>query len=104
MREPIHKGKDLPPIGVLRAASGGDSEAMERVLRYYDDYMSRLCTRTLYDKDGTPHVCVDAHYDDYMSRLCTRTLYDKDGTPHVCVDAHMKRCLEIRLIRAVMRA
>lgn len=77
MREPIHKGKDLPPIGVLRAASGGDSEAMERVLRYYDDYMS----------------C-----------LCTRTLYDKDGTPHVCVDIHMKRCLEIRLIRAVMRA
>ena len=44
------------------------------------------------------------YYDDYMSRLCTRTLYDKDGTPHVCVDTHMKRCLEIRLIRAVMRA
>ena len=77
MREPIHKGKDLPPIRVLRAASGGDSEAMERVLRYCDDY---------------------------MSRLCTRTLYDKDGTPHVCMDIHIKRCLEIRLIRAVMCA
>ena len=35
---------------------------------------------------------------------CPVTLYDKDGTPHVCVDTHMKRCLEIRLIRAVMRA
>ena len=77
MTEPIHKGKDLPPVWVIHAASGGDSEAMEQVLRYYDDY---------------------------MSRLCTRTLYDKDGTPHVCVDVHMKRCLEIRLIRAVMRA
>ena len=44
------------------------------------------------------------YYDDYMSRLCTRTLYDKDGTPHVCVDTHMKRCLKIRLIWAVMRA
>mgnify|MGYP005969232825 CR=1 FL=1 len=77
MTEPIHKGKDLPPVWVIHAASGGDSEAMEQVLRYYDDY---------------------------MSRLCTRTLYDKDGTPHVCVDTHMKRCLEIRLIRAVMRA
>ena len=76
MTEPIHKGKDLPPVWVIHAASGGDSEAMEQVLRYYDDY---------------------------MSRLCTRTLYDKDGTPHVCVDTHMKRCLEIRLIRAVMR-
>ena len=77
MTEPIHKGKDLPPVWVIHAASGGDSEAMEQVLRYYDDY---------------------------MSRLCTRTLYDKDGTPHMCVDTHMKRCLEIRLIRAVMRA
>ena len=77
MTEPIHKGKDLPPVWVIHAASGGDSEAMEQVLRYYDDY---------------------------MSRLCTRTLYDKDGTPHVCVDTYMKRCLEIRLIRAVMRA
>ena len=77
MTEPIHKGKDLPPVWVIHAASGGDSEAMEQVLRCYDDY---------------------------MSRLCTRTLYDKDGTPHVCVDTHMKRCLEIRLIRAVMRA
>ena len=76
MTEPIHKGKDLPPVWVIHAASSGDSEAMEQVLRYYDDY---------------------------MSRLCTRTLYDKDGTPHVCVDTHMKRCLEIRLIRAVMR-
>ena len=62
---------------MIRAASGGDSEAMEQVLRYYDEY---------------------------MGRLCTRTLYDKDGIPHVCVDVHMKRCLEIRLIRAVMRA
>ena len=54
MTEPIHKGKDLPPVWVIHAASSGDSEAMEQVLRYYDDYMSRLCTRTLNDKDGTP--------------------------------------------------
>lgn len=39
MTEPIHKGKDLPPVWVIHAASSGDSEAMEQVLRYYDDYM-----------------------------------------------------------------
>lgn len=76
MTEPINKGKDLPPVWVIHAASGGDGETMERVLQYYDDY---------------------------MSRLCTRTLYDKDGTPHVCVDIYMKCCLEIRLIQAVVR-
>lgn len=37
MTEPIHKGKDLPPVWVIHAAFGGDSEAMEQVLRYYDD-------------------------------------------------------------------
>ncbi len=40
MTEPIHKGRDLPPVWVIRAASGGDSEAMAQVLRQYDDYMS----------------------------------------------------------------
>ena len=44
MTEPIHKGKDLPSVWVIHAASGGDSEAMERVLRYYETIMSRLCT------------------------------------------------------------
>ena len=65
MTEPIHKGKDLPPVRVIHAASGGDSEAMEQVLRCYDDYMSRLCTRTLYDKDGTS--CVRGHLHEALS-------------------------------------
>ena len=77
MKEPTFNGRKLLPLSVMEAAHAGDAMAMEQVLRYYDNY---------------------------MSRLCTRTLYDKDGTPHVCVDTYMKRCLEIRLIRAVMRA
>ena len=36
MTEPIHKGKDLPPVWAIHAASSGDSEAMEQVLRYYE--------------------------------------------------------------------
>ena len=76
MKEPTFNGRELLPLSVMEAAHAGDAMAMEQVLRYYDDYMSRLCT-------------------------CT--LYDKDGIPHVCVDTHMKRCLETRLIRAVVR-
>ena len=67
MTEPIHKGKDLPPVWVIHAASGGDSEAMEQVLRYYDDYMSRLCTRTLYDTScvrGYPHEALSGNPTD----------------------------------------
>lgn len=76
MKEPIHRGKDLLPLSVSQAASAGDAGSVESVLRYYGDY---------------------------MNKLCTRTLYDEDGYPHVCVDEHMKRCLEIRLIRAIVK-
>lgn len=57
------------------SAHAGDPQAVERLLRYYDNYMN----------------C-----------LCTRTLYDEDGYPHLCVDEYMKRCLEIRLIQAIV--
>ncbi|HFL3518943.1 helix-turn-helix domain-containing protein [Clostridioides difficile] len=38
-----------------------------------------------------------------MNKLCTRTLYDEDGYPHICVEEYMKRRLEIRLIQAIVK-
>lgn len=69
MTEPIHKGKDLPPVWVVHAASGGDSEAMEQVLRYYDDYMSRLCTRTRKLRCPVPPVT----RNDFITTVGVRT-------------------------------
>lgn len=76
MKEPIHRGKALLPLSVSQTVSAGDAGSVESVLRYYGDY---------------------------MNKLCTRTLYNEDGYPHVCVDEYMKRCLEIRLIRAIVK-
>ena len=59
MSEPDYKGRALLPISVIEAARAGESEAVERVLRYYKGYINKLCTRTLYDECGHPHVCVD---------------------------------------------
>ena len=39
-----------------------------------------------------------------MDKLCTRTLYDLDGTPHVRVDEYMKHRLQSRLIRAILNS
>ena len=75
MTEPAYKGKEPLPLSVYVSARAGDPQAVERLLRYYDNYMN----------------C-----------LCTRTLYDEDGYPHLCVDEYMKRCLEIRLIQAIV--
>ncbi|HFQ7768779.1 TPA: helix-turn-helix domain-containing protein [Clostridioides difficile] len=38
-----------------------------------------------------------------MNKLCTRTLYDEDGYPHMFVEEYMKRRLEIRLIQAIVK-
>ena len=75
MKQPIFKGREPLPDSVIDAACAGDSEAMELVL---------------------------LHYDGYINKLCTRTLYDKYGYPHECVDEHMKHLLEIKLIHAIV--
>ncbi len=43
------------------------------------------------------------YYDGYINKLCTRTLYDKDGSPHVRVDEYMKHRLQNKLIRAILK-
>ena len=77
MKQPTFNGKELLPLSVMEAAHAGDAMAMERVLRYYEGY---------------------------INKLCTRTLYDLDGSPHVRVDEYMKRRLQSRLIRAILNS
>ena len=66
------KYKEPLPLVVIEAARTGDVEAVERVLRYYEGYINKLCTQTLYDDYGQPHVCVD----EYMKhRLQNKLIY-----------------------------
>ena len=62
--KPTYKSKELLPLSVIDAARDGDSQAVDQVLRYYEGYINKLCTRMLYDPDGQPHVRVD----EYMKR------------------------------------
>ena len=64
MKQPTFHGRVLLPLSVFAEARAGDPLAMERILRYYDGYINKLCTRTLYDLDGTPHVRVDEYPSD----------------------------------------
>ena len=43
-------------MDIIEAARAGDPLALERVLWYYDRYINKICTRTLYDKDGLLHL------------------------------------------------
>ena len=57
------KGVD-DEMAVFRVEKNRGYTVMERVLRYYEGYINKLCTRTLYDSNGFPYVCVD----EYMKR------------------------------------
>ena len=69
--------KELLPVSVFKAAHAGDSIAMDKVL---------------------------GHYEPYISKLCTRKLYDEYGGAHHCLDEYMKRHLEIKLITAILNS
>ena len=75
MKQCSYKGKSPLPDFVIDAACAGNAEAVERVLQ---------------------------HYDGYINKLCTRTLYDGSGQPHICIDEYMKRRLQIKLIHSIV--
>ena len=64
--------------------------------------MDKLCTLDEYPSDSFMFSAF-GYYDGYMNKLCTRTLYELDGTPHVRVDEYMKHRLQNKLIRAILK-
>ena len=49
----------LIPFSVIVAASKGDIEAINAVLKHYEGYIASLSVRKLYDEYGQVHYCVD---------------------------------------------
>lgn len=64
MKKPSYKGKKLLPLSVIDVARDEDSQTVDQVLLYYEGYINKLCTWTLYDPDDQPRVRVD----EYMKR------------------------------------
>ncbi len=74
MKQPTFHGRVLLPLSVFAEARAGNPLAMERILRYYDGYMNKLCTRTLYELDGTPHVRVDEYMKHRLQNKLIRAI------------------------------
>lgn len=70
-RSETKRKQDSLPFEVIRAASGGDIESMERVIRYYDGYMKSLATKSMMDRSGNIHNYID---EDLYSRLHMRLI------------------------------
>ena len=69
------RGK-LLPFRIIKAASGGNVEAINKVLK---------------------------HYEGYINAFSTRPLYDENGNTYLIVDEEMRRTLETRLITQILK-
>ena len=67
----VKTNSNLLPFPVIVSAAGGDTYAINIVLKHYAGYISALSVRTLYDDNGEPHLCVD---DDLRRRLETKLI------------------------------
>ena len=77
MKQPIFHGRVLLPLSVFVEARAGDPLAMERILRYYDGYMNKLCTRTFYDLNSLPHVRVDEYMKHRLQAKLTEVIVNR---------------------------
>ena len=66
---------DLLPFHVIEAASTGDTEAIQAVLKHYEGYITVLATRKMFDEFGQVHYCVDETLRQCLeAKLITKTL------------------------------
>ena len=66
---------DLLPFPVIAAATNGNVDEINAVVKYYAAYIAALSTRQLYDENGTPVLCVDEEMRRRLeTRLITRIL------------------------------
>ena len=61
----------LLPYSTIEAAASGNVDAINAVLKHYERYIAALSTRTLYDENGVPHLCVD---EEMRRRLETKMI------------------------------
>ena len=47
MMNTVRKSENLLPFPVISAAANGDTTAMCAILKHYEGYIAKLCTRTL---------------------------------------------------------
>ena len=48
-----------PSYYLLSQAMDGDEKAIEKILAFYDTYISKCCLRPLYDEYGNVYIVVD---------------------------------------------
>lgn len=71
----IRKTKELLPFHVIKDASEGEVEALQKVLDHYKEYIRKLSTKIVYDENGEAYYYIDEELRTRLEiRLITMTL------------------------------
>lgn len=76
---------NLPPFDAIVAAMKEDTEAMDKLIRFYQPYIRKLATTELYDATGHVHSAVDEQLCRQLeSKLIASILKFKFGSHIGC--------------------
>ena len=69
--DPSNATASLLPYSIIEAATSGNVDAINAVLKHYERYIAVLAMRTLYDENGVPHLSLD---EEKVCRMHTKLI------------------------------
>ena len=67
-----------PSFYLISSATDGDEKAIEKILAFYDPYISKCCLRSLYDEYGNVYIAVDMELKGCIREDLIKMILDFD--------------------------
>lgn len=64
-----------PSYHLISTAMGGNGNSIEKLLKFYDPYISKCCLRPLYDEYGNVYVVVDMELKGRIREAIMKMIY-----------------------------
>ena len=67
-----------PSYYLISSAMDGNETSIEKLLQFYDPYISKCCLRPLYDEYGNVHIVVDMELKGRIREALMKMIYNFD--------------------------
>lgn len=67
-----------PSYYLISSAIDGNDKAIEKLLAFYDPYISKCCLRLFYDQYGNIHIAVDMELKGRIREALIKMILDFD--------------------------
>ena len=84
-----------PSYYLLSQAMDGDEKAIEKILAFYDPYISKCCLRPLYDEYGNVYIVVDMELKGLIREALIKMILGFDIALDINVKTILNNCANI---------